>query len=50
MNPATRILARVTLEDLIEANQICLELMGDDAAYRKEFINSNSIYASKIDF
>ena len=50
MNPETRILAKVTLEDLIEANQICIELMGDDASYRKEFINSNSMYASKIDF
>jgi DNA gyrase subunit B len=38
MNPRTRILKRVTIEDAVEADTIFSILMGEEVAPRKKFI------------
>jgi DNA gyrase subunit B len=45
MNPETRILKRVTVEDAEETNKMFDILMGEEVAPRKKFIEANSIYA-----
>ena len=42
MNPETRKLKKVEIEDAIEANNITSILMGNDVASRREFIMLNS--------
>lgn len=49
MDPATRTLLKVTLEDAIEANEVFSMLMGDDVAPRREFIQDNAIYVQNLD-
>lgn len=48
MNPATRILKQVTIENAVEADAVFSMLMGDEVAPRREFIESNATYA-KLD-
>jgi len=48
MNPATRTLRRVTIENAAECDRIFSMLMGDEVAPRREFIERNAKYA-KID-
>ncbi len=48
MNPETRLLKQVTIENAAEADYIFSMLMGDDVAPRREFIERNASYA-KID-
>ena len=38
MNPATRLLKKVTIEDAVEADRVFSTLMGDDVEPRKQFI------------
>ncbi|MDI9325487.1 MAG: DNA topoisomerase subunit B [Alphaproteobacteria bacterium] len=45
MNPATRILKRVTVTDAIEASKTFDTLMGNNVAPRKVFIEENAKYA-----
>lgn len=46
MNPDTRILRQVTIENAAEADRIFSMLMGDDVAPRREFIERNAHYAN----
>lgn len=45
MNPETRVLKKVSIEDLMIANEIFDALMGSDVAPRKEFIRDNARFA-----
>lgn len=49
MDPATRILRKVTIEDAIEADEIFSILMGDNVEPRREFIERNAKYVSNLD-
>ena len=46
MNPETRILRQVSIENAIEADRIFSMLMGDEVAPRREFIEENATYAN----
>ncbi len=48
MDPATRLLRQVTIDNAAEADRIFSMLMGDDVPPRREFIEANAKYA-KID-
>ena len=48
MNPETRTLRQVTIENAAECDRIFSMLMGDEVAPRREFIERNARYA-KID-
>ena len=49
MNPETRILVKVKLEDAIKADEIFTILMGDDNGPRREFIEANAKYVKNLD-
>lgn len=49
MNPATRVMLRVTMEDAMEADQIVSLLMGDDPELRREFIVENAKLVEDLD-
>ena len=46
MDPARRLLKKVTIEDAVEADRTIAMLMGDDVAPRREFIEKNATYAN----
>lgn len=48
MNPNTRTLKQVTIESLVNADEVFSMLMGDEVAPRRDFIERNAKYA-KID-
>lgn len=49
MNPETRILVRVELEDAIKADEIFSVLMGENVEPRREFIETNAKYVTNLD-
>lgn len=49
MNPETRILVKVKLEDAIKADEIFTILMGDDIGPRRQFIESNAKFVKNLD-
>ena len=49
MDPATRTLIQVTIDDAMEADSIFEILMGDEVAPRREFIQSNAQYVKNLD-
>ena len=49
MNPETRTLRRITLEDAVKADEIFTILMGEKVEPRKEFIEQNARYVVNLD-
>ncbi|GAB4115409.1 MAG: DNA topoisomerase (ATP-hydrolyzing) subunit B [Candidatus Caldatribacteriota bacterium] len=49
MNPETRVLKKITLEDAIEADEMFTILMGDKVEPRKRFIYKHSLDVKEID-
>lgn len=49
MDPATRTILQVTLEDAMEADEVFTMLMGEEVAPRKEFIQVNAQYVKNLD-
>ncbi len=49
MNPETRILVKVTMDDAIKADETFTVLMGDEVEPRKEFIQANAKYVKNLD-
>ena len=50
MNPETRTLRRICLEDAVKADEIFTILMGEKVEPRKAFIEENAKYAVNLDF
>ena len=50
MNPETRTILKITLEDAEKADETFSILMGDKVQPRKEFIEKNAQFASNLDF
>lgn len=49
MNPETRTILRVTLENAASANEIFSDLMGDNVEPRKDFIHENARFVQNLD-
>ena len=49
MNPETRILVKVTMDDAISADKTFSLLMGDEVEPRREFIEQNAKYVKNLD-
>ena len=49
MDPETRTLRRITLNDAIEADQVFTILMGEDVEPRREWIEQNAKYVVNLD-
>jgi len=49
MNPETRILLQVRIEDAVEANDIFSTLMGDEVEPRRKFIEEHALTVKNLD-
>ena len=49
MNPESRILVKVTMDDAIKADETFTILMGDEVAPRRDFIQTNAKYVKNLD-
>ena len=49
MNPESRTLMQVKIEDVVEANTVFETLMGDDVEPRREFIEANALNVQNLD-
>jgi len=49
MNPATRNIIQVRLEDFVEADNIISTLLGEDVGPRREFIENNALKVHNLD-
>ncbi|NLZ46748.1 MAG: DNA topoisomerase (ATP-hydrolyzing) subunit B [Clostridiales bacterium] len=49
MNPETRIMIKISLEDAMEADETFTILMGDKVQPRREFIEANASYVKDLD-
>ncbi|MGM9614167.1 MAG: DNA topoisomerase (ATP-hydrolyzing) subunit B [Oscillospiraceae bacterium] len=50
MNPETRTLRRITLDDAVKADEIFTILMGEEVEPRKQWIEMNAKYVVNLDF
>jgi DNA gyrase subunit B len=49
MDPNTRTLLKVDMQDAVQANEIFQTLMGDDVEPRRQFIEANAKFVSNLD-
>ena len=49
MNPETRVLLQVRIEDAVEANDIFSTLMGDEVEPRRKFIEDHALTVKNLD-
>ena len=49
MNPETRTMLKVTMEDAVEANETFTRLMGEDPELRRAFIEENAKLVKDLD-
>ena len=49
MNPEKRILARITMDDALEAEETFNKLMGEDVELRRQFIEANATLVKDLD-
>jgi DNA gyrase subunit B len=49
MNPETRVLLQVRIEDAVEANDIFSTLMGDEVEPRRRFIEEHALTVKNLD-
>jgi len=49
MNPETRTLLQVRIEDVVEADDIFTVLMGDQVEPRREFIQTHALEVRNLD-
>ncbi|HZJ86740.1 MAG TPA: DNA topoisomerase IV subunit B, partial [Erysipelothrix sp.] len=50
MNPESRILIQVQIEDAMAADEIFETLMGDEVAPRRDFILENAQFVTDLDY
>jgi len=49
MNPETRVLLQVRIEDAVEANDTFSTLMGDEVEPRRKFIEEHALTVKNLD-
>jgi len=49
MDPERRTLVRIEMKDAIEADEIFTQLMGEDPAQRRDFIEKNALLVEELD-
>jgi len=49
MDPETRFISQVHLEDAVEADQVFTMLMGEEVEPRRDFIEKNALLVENLD-